>query len=201
MRFYGNISNQLMEIGSRELIVGKVACRAMGVVVFVVLTALGAFVYVPLPFTPVPITLQTFFVLLSGAFLGGAWGSLSQLGYVILGSLGLPIFSGAKGGFIRLLGPTGGYLFGFIVAAQVIGWLVRKKKKAGWIWLVFSMVVGSSIIYLLGAFQLAFVVHCGAKKAFLLGVLPFIPGDFLKLIAACYIYRKLEMRISRIFPG
>lgn len=83
----------------REIVVNKTACRIIGVTVFVILTSLGAFVRIPLPFTPVPVTLQTFFVLLSGAVLGGAIGAASQLSYLLLGTAGLPIFTNAGSGY------------------------------------------------------------------------------------------------------
>jgi len=92
----------------RELTGSKTLNIAIGVCFFLPLTALGAFVRVPLPFTPVPITLQTFFVLLSGAFLGRRSGSLTQLLYLVMGVCGAPIFTGAASGWIYLLGPTGG---------------------------------------------------------------------------------------------
>ena len=82
----------------REVILNKTLCRVMGVLTFVILTSLGAFVRIPLPFTPVPLTLQTFFILLCGAFLGSKLGVTAQLSYMFLGVLGLPIFTGAGSG-------------------------------------------------------------------------------------------------------
>ena len=79
----------------KELVLNKAACRIIGVAIFVVLTSLGAFVRIPLPFTPVPLTLQTMFVLLSGAFLGSGLAATAQLGYILLGLSGVPIFTGA----------------------------------------------------------------------------------------------------------
>ncbi|MCX5726738.1 MAG: biotin transporter BioY, partial [Candidatus Saganbacteria bacterium] len=89
---------KVLDIGRKEIVVSPVACGVIGVFGFIILTAAGAFVRIPLPFTPVPLTLQTFFVLLAGAVLGRKLGLLSQAGYVILGMLGLPIFAGAAGG-------------------------------------------------------------------------------------------------------
>ena len=90
----------------KEVILDKTLCRVMGVLTFVILTSLGAFVRIPLPFSPVPITLQTFFVLLSGALLGSNLGTISQLSYLLLGASGLPVFTGAGSGLFYLLGPT-----------------------------------------------------------------------------------------------
>jgi biotin transport system substrate-specific component len=86
-------------------------------------TAMGAYIMIPLP--PVPITLQTLFVVLAGALLGGRLGALSQVVYLLLGIIGLPVFHGGKGGLGILLGPTGGYLVGFIAAAYVVGKLIE----------------------------------------------------------------------------
>ena len=187
-------------IGKREVVTSRIGCALIGIGSFIAFTALGAFVRIPLPFTPVPITLQTFFVLLAGALLGKRLGTLSQLGYVLLGSLGLPIFAGAKGGLVTLFGPTGGYLLGFILAAYIIGKVIELEEKANFGWVVLAMAIGSLIIYLLGAIQLALVVHLGVRKALLLGVAPFLPGDTLKLLAAASLYHKLQERFSQIFP-
>ena len=196
----GKTWDSFWRIGKREVVTDRVGCALIGVGSFIAFTALGAFVRIPLPFTPVPITLQTFFVLLAGALLGKRLGTLSQLGYVLLGGLGLPIFAGATGGLILLFGPTGGYFLGFILAAYVVGRVLSIKEKANFGWVVLAMAVGSLIIYLLGAIHLALFAHLGVKKALLLGVFPFIPGDILKLLAASSLYCKLQERAGQIFP-
>ena len=101
---------------------------------FGALTAVGAYIMIPLP--PVPITLQTLFVNLAGALLGGYLGALSQVVYILLGVIGLPVFAGGKAGAGVLLGPTGGYLIGFVVGAFVIGKLTTIRKKPGLVWLI-----------------------------------------------------------------
>jgi len=196
----GKTWDSFWKIGKREVVTDRVGCALLGIGSFIAFTALGAFVRISLPFTPVPITLQTFFVLLAGALLGRRLGALSQLGYVFLGSLGLPIFAGATGGLIALFGPTGGYLLGFILAAYVIGRVLSVKEKVNFGWVVLAMAIGSLIIYLLGAIHLALFVHLGVRKALLLGVVPFFPGDILKLFAASALYYKLQERAGQIFP-
>ncbi len=196
----GKTWDSFWKIGKREVVTDRVGCALIGIGIFIAFTALGAFVRIPIPFTPVPITLQTFFVLLAGALLGKRLGALSQLGYVFLGSLGLPIFAGATGGLIPLFGPTGGYLLGFILAAYIIGKVLSTKERAGFGQTVLAMVLGSLIILLLGAIHLALVLHLGIGKAFLLGILPFLPGDILKSFAAASIYCKLQDRAGHIFP-
>lgn len=165
----------------------------IGVVSFVILTAFGAWVRIPVPGTPVPITLQTFFVLLGGAVLG-AYGAVAQLIYVMLGTLGVPIFACGLG----LLGPTGGYLIGFIVSALVVGTIINSKQNFNWV--IISMLIGTVIIYLFGILQLGLFLSqsgnwgyiSGFKNVFALGVLLFIPGDILKLFIAAIIYYKLK---------
>lgn len=195
----GKTWDSFRRIGRREVVTNRVSCALIGIGSFIAFTALGAFVRIPLPFTPVPITLQTFFVLLAGALLGKRLGTLSQLGYVFLGSLGLSIFAGATGGLITLFGPTGGYLLGFILAAYVVGRVLSIRERANFGWVVLAMAIGSLIIYLLGAIQLALFAHLGVRKALLLGVVPFLPGDTLKLFAAASLYYKLQERASQIF--
>lgn len=95
---------------------------------FAALTGAVAWFKIPLPFTPVPITLQTLMVLLSGAMLGPYYGALSMIVYLILGAIGLPVFAGGSSGVGALLGPSGGYLFSYPVAAFVIGYMLQKKK-------------------------------------------------------------------------
>jgi len=192
----------------KEIIVNKTLCRVMGVLVFVMLTGLGAFVRIPLPFTPVPITLQTFFVLLSGAFLGSNLGVTTQLSYIILGISGLPIFTGAGSGLLYLLGPTGGYLFGFVLAAFFLGrFIPHQGLGAGFI--KYSQ---SNLLFTFGIFCLAdlILLVCGTiwlkflfgypfTKLLFIGFIPFIPGDLFKAGVATYLYLKLKSRLKEVF--
>nr|WP_269848331.1 biotin transporter BioY [Methanosarcina horonobensis] len=95
---------------------------------FAALTAAGAYIQIPIPFSPVPVTLQVFFVLLAGSMLKSKWGSLSMVVYTLLGIAGLPVFAGGSSGLGVLLGPTGGYIFGFILAAFLTASLPRKQR-------------------------------------------------------------------------
>ena len=152
---------------------------------FGALTAIGAFIVIPLQ--PVPITLQTLFTGLAGVLLGGYTGALSQIIYVILGLIGLPVFAGGKSGLGTLLGPTGGYLIGFIVAAYVIGKIVESRREAGPAWIVLSLLIGDLVIYTLGTLQLSLLAHISISQALLAGVVPFLPGDLIKMAAAVLI--------------
>ncbi|HEX3012288.1 MAG TPA: biotin transporter BioY [Syntrophomonadaceae bacterium] len=155
---------------------------------FGALTAIGAFIVIPLQ--PVPITLQTLFTGLAGILLGGYAGVLSQIIYVILGVIGLPVFAGGQAGFGTLLGPAGGYLFGFIAAAYVIGKMVESKREAGLAWIVLSLIIGDLVIYTLGTLQLSLLAHLSIVKALLVGVVPFLVGDLIKMAAAVLISLK-----------
>lgn len=157
---------------------------------FAAATAAGAYIMIPLPL--VPITLQTLFLNLAAALLGGRLGALSQVVYVLIGIIGLPVFAGGKAGLGVMFGPTGGYLIGYIVGAYVVGKLIETKKEPGLIWTIFSMLVGMVVIYACGATQLSFVAKLSVTKTISVGVLPFIIGDILKIIAAALLTMKLR---------
>ncbi len=155
-------------------------------------TAVGAYLVIPL--APVPITLQTFFLNLASALLGGSLGALSQVVYLLLGILGLPVFAGGKAGLGVLLGPTGGYLIGFILSALLVGKIVALRSKPGVLWMILAMTLGLLVIDFCGTLQLSLVAKLSYKKALVLGVLPFLPGDFLKIIAAALVASKVRER-------
>lgn len=135
---------------------------------------------------PVPITGQTFAVLLAGALLGSKRGALSQLTYLGMGALGAPVFAGWTGGIAQFIGPTGGYLIGFVAAAFVVGFLAER----GWdrrIWTTaLAMLIGSIVLYAFGLSWLAVWLARFAPESSVLavGLYPFIPGDVLKLLLA-----------------
>jgi biotin transport system substrate-specific component len=146
------------------------------------LIALSAQLQLRLPFSPVPITGQTFAVLLLGALYGSKRGPATVATYLALGVMGLPVFAGGASGVARLVGPTAGYLVGFLAAAFVVGSL----SERGWDrkpWTVAaSMVIGSAIIYATGILWLSKFVSWPAVLS--TGVLPFLPGDALKIALA-----------------
>ncbi len=146
------------------------------------LVAAMAQVRIPLPFTPVPITGQTFAVLLIGAALGSRRGAASLLLYLVEGALGLPVFSGGAAGFAALAGPTGGYLLGFVCAAFLVGLLAERGMDRHFISALPVFLAGEAVIYLFGVTWLATFV--GPSRAFADGLFPFILGDAIKLVAA-----------------
>jgi biotin transport system substrate-specific component len=169
----------------------KINMRQMTLVsLFAALTAVGALISIPI--YPVPLTLQTLFTLLAGMTLGSVMGALSQIIYVLLGVVGLPVFAGFKAGIGILLGPTGGFLFGFIFSAYIIGKLIELKKEKNIFYYFLVGFLGIVIIYFIGVTQLALVIGIGIKRALLIGALPFLPGDILKIIAASSITYKLR---------
>lgn len=150
---------------------------------FAALTAVGAQIHAQLPFTPVPIVLSNFFALLAGLVLGPRLGATSQVVYVLLGAVGVPVFAGPSGGPRVLFGPTGGYLFGFILAAVAAGALRGPRPDAPRA--VLAAAVGAALIYAAGVLWLAFVIGMGLRHAFAVGVLqPFLVGDAVKVVIA-----------------
>jgi biotin transport system substrate-specific component len=194
-------SQVLVRVWNRQLIVGRRAAAIIGVISFIALTTAGAYVRIPLPFSPVPITLQTFFVLLAGAMLGKRLGSLSQGGYLMVGIFGLPVFTGGLYGLARLFGPTGGYLIGFVLASFVIGKLLGNNDEAPFVKICAAMLVGLAILFTTGTLQLAAVFNIPIQKAVMLGVLPFIPGDIIKLLAAATIYQRVQKQARSLYPN
>ena len=137
---------------------------------------------IPLPFTPVPITGQTFAVLLVGAGLGSRRGAISLALYLLLGLLGLPFFAGGASGLAILLGPTGGYLVGFVVAATLVGLLAARGLDRRIPSALLAFLTGEVVIYLFGVAWLS--VFLGIPHAITAGLLPFLFGDAIKLAAA-----------------
>jgi biotin transport system substrate-specific component len=144
------------------------------------LTAAAAQVSIRLPFTPVPITGQTFAVLLAGAAAGSWAGGASQLLYVLLGGIGLPFYSEGGSGWEVVTGATGGYLIGFIVAAWFIGYLAERRQDRTMATAVPAFLAGTAIIYLFGVGWLAADLGVSATEAMELGLVPFVIGDLIK---------------------
>lgn len=153
---------------------------------FALLTALAAHTRIYLGFTPVPITLQVFTALLAGVVLGKWWGGASMGMYVGMGAAGLPMFT--TPGPETLMGVTGGYIIGFVVAAFVIGHIVDTyPRMREYVPLVALMLGGVGIIYLLGALQLGLMLSLTPAQAVLFGVVPFVAVDILKAVSAAAI--------------
>lgn len=146
--------------------------------------ALAAQVKISLSFTPVPITGQTFAVLLVGASLGALLG-LASLGlYLFVGALGAPIYAEGQGGWDVLTGPTGGYIVGFCCAAALVGWMAQRRWDRRFSSAVAAMLTGNVVIYLFGLPWLAREIGTGLEGTLEAGLYPFVVGDLLKLYLA-----------------
>jgi len=162
---------------------------------FAAIMALSAQISIPLPFTPVPLTGQIFGVFLVGAILGGTWGAISMLTYILIGAVGFPVFAFAQGGLHILLGPTGGYIWGFIPGSFLLGTFIEKRDS--YLAMFIGMFLCLFAVYLLGALQLAFITGFGLFQTLLLGVLPFLPLDIVKAVAAAGLSLSLRRRLLK----
>lgn len=204
------------------------------------ITAVGAFIAIPLPLSPVPIVLQNFFIVLIALVLGPKMGTASVALYLLTGALGLPVFAGGKGGFAHFFGPTGGYLAGFLLSAWITGTLatigqrkrvfgLRKRVTGGKqkgesegthdtnqpreieqsirkpqqehvrLRDAAAAAAGVLSVYLLGLPWLAYKLGLDGKKLFLVGFLPFFPGDLLKAAAAAVLAPQVRKLLRKEF--
>ena len=157
---------------------------AVLVIGFAALTALAAQIRIPLGFTPVPLTGQTFAVLLSGAALGWRAGASAQALYIVFGLAGFPVFQGGEGGWSYATGATAGYLLGFIISAAAVGYLAEQGQDRRVITAVPAMLAGNTVIYLLGVPWLMHVLGTDLAGGLTAGFAPFVIGDLLKIAAA-----------------
>jgi biotin transport system substrate-specific component len=171
-------------LGQAAIKKGGLTADALLILAGVVLVALVAQIRIHLPFTPVPITGQTFGVLLVGASLGAWRGLSSLLAYLLVGALGLPVYAGSQRGWEVVQGPTGGYLVGFVVAAAVVGSLAQRGWDKKLFSSILAMLVGSIIIYIFGLLWLSRVGGTDLPRTLELGLYPFLLGDALKLLMA-----------------
>lgn len=160
------------------------ATAVLLVVAAAALTALAAQWRIHLPFTPVPITGQTFAVLLTGAALGSKLGAAGQLLYVAVGAFGAPVFSDGSGGIEVIQGATGGYLIGFIFAAGLIGWMAERRQDRSFPTMFTAFIAGSGLIYIFGVVGLIAATEMDLTTAFANGVAPFLFGDLIKAAGA-----------------
>ena len=173
----------------------------MLVVTFSLINAAAAQVSISLPFTPVPITGQTFAVLLTGALLGSRLGAWSLLLYLAEGAAGLPVFALGRSGLVTLLGPTAGYLIAFPAAAFAAGWLAERGWDRRALTTALAMLVGNVVIYAGGVSWLARFVG-GLPEAVALGMAPFLIGDAIKLVLAAVLLPAGWAVIGRTrYPG
>lgn len=158
------------------------------------LTAVGAYIYIPIG--PVPIVLQNLFVLLAGLLLGSRWGAISIGIYLLVGAIGIPVFAGAKGGIAHFMGPTGGYLFGFLLSAYITG-LISEHSKHQSVLEILAVCLGTIATYAVGVPWLKMTAGLSWGKALAIGVLPFLIGDAAKAIVAVVLAKSLRPLLTR----
>ena len=155
---------------------------------FAALLCVGAYIAFPLAFSPVPIALGNFFAVLGGLLLGPWWGAASPIIYIAIGALGFPVFSGGRGGIAHLIGPTGGYLAGYVLGAFLAGWVGKRRSVLA---TAAGAFLGFSAILALGFLGLKLTSGSDWPKAMALGILPFIPGDAIKAVLAAFLALRL----------
>jgi len=162
-------------------------------------TFVGVGAHISFPLGPVPLTLQTLFVILAGFVLGPVRGAVCLGFYLISGAIGLPVYAGGKSGIAALIGPSGGYLFGFVLAASVAGVGTggrggRLRWGRGLLW----GAVGSAVILIVGVTWLKITLAMSWPQAAEAGVWPFLPGAAIKLVLSVFLYRL--MQCARLIP-
>jgi len=185
-----NILNDVIKIKTKEKEFFKSIFFVLSGVIFL---SIMSQLIIPLYFTPVPISLGSFGVMLIALLYGRKLGTATVLSYVAAGSLGAPIFAGFKAG--SLFSPTGGYILGYIAAALILGFLFDKGIAKSYVKTFLSLLLVSVIIFVLGALVLMLFVPI--KNVFMAGVLPFIPGDMLKAVAATLLFPRLWKFIKK----
>lgn len=164
---------------------------------FAALTSVCSFISIPLPFTPVPVNLATLSVFLAGGLLGLKYGTISQAVYLLLGAAGVPVFHNFTGGLGILAGPTGGYILGYIAAAFLTGLVINLfGGKLSWPVLILAMITGLAACYTLGTLWFMVLTGTGLAPSLASCVVPFLPGDGLKILAAGILLRHLRPRLG-----
>ena len=166
---------------------------------FAALIAVCGFISIPVPGTPIPIVLQNMLTVLTGLMLGPVWGTIATALFLVAGALGLPIFSGGTGGISRLMGPTGGFLFGYVIATLVAGIIAQRPvygKKTSLIRLISATVAGFVVMYIPGVIHFMNVMEKTFAQTMTLCVIPYIPGDIIKMVIAILLASKLRIVAS-----
>ena len=179
--------------------------RIMIIALFAALIVAGA--YIGIPVGPVPITLQTLFVLLAGILGGKGIGAASVAVYITLGAIGLPVFSGGIGGFAHFVSPTGGFLLSWLIAAPLAGAITDigflrdsgkdKTTVKQLLFMVAATLAGTLVMYIIGIPYLKIVLQLTWSRAIAIGLLPFIPGDLVKMVAVILLGNIFAIRVRQ----
>ena len=151
---------------------------------------------ITIPISPVPISLATLGIYLTIYILGGKDGAISTMIFILLGLVGAPVFTGYSGGVGKVLGPTGGYIVAYIFLAIIAGYIIEKNYDSFFICLL-GMGLGTVVLYLVGTLWLKVLTEMTFNQALLVGVIPFIPGDIVKMIIALIIGKRLRQILIR----
>ena len=185
---------------SRTVAVDNQKIRTKQMVLIALMTAVTCVLgplSIPLPFSPVPISLTNFAIFLAIFVLGMKSGTISFIIYLLLGAVGVPVFSSFRGGFQVLAGPTGGYLIGFIFLALIMGFALdhfdRKLVPT-----IIGMIIGMAVCYAFGTVWLAKLLSLSFKEGLMMGVIPYLPGDAAKIIIAAIVGPKLYGATQKI---
>ena len=193
----------------------KLSIMLIFVPLFAALIAVSGFIAFPLPGTPVPIVLQNMMPILASGLLGGLYGTASTALFLIAGLLGLPVFSGGRGGLAHLLGPTGGFLIGYLAAAAFLIIFFRKPgakdlalvssgknksiKLINYLKIIAASFSGFALIYVFGIARFMQLTNRGLFESLSLACLPYLPGDFIKMILVSALIYKLRPVTARYF--
>ena len=177
---------------SRVLTSSDLFTRIVRVFAATLVAAAAAHIAFPLPFTPVPFTLQPLAVLGVGLTLGPLEGALAMVAYLLEGACGLPVFSPTGiGGLLQLLGPTGGYLLSYPLVAALAGLatIMKRRQASPYLSALLACSLATALLFLAGAGWLAHFAHLGIRQAWSAGIAPFLPGEAVKVLAAAGGYR------------
>ena len=193
----------------------KLSIMPVFVPLFAALIAVSGFIAFPLPGTPVPIVLQNMMPILASGLLGGLYGTASTVLFLIAGLLGLPVFSGSRGGLAHLLGPTGGFLIGYLAAAAFLIIFFRKPgakdlalvssgknnsiKLINYLKIIAASFSGFALIYVFGIARFMQLTNRGLFESLSLACIPYLPGDFIKMILVSALIYKLRPVTARYF--
>ncbi|UTY33536.1 biotin transporter BioY [Treponema putidum] len=193
----------------------KLSIMPVFVPLFAALIAISGFIAFPLPGTPVPIVLQNMMPILASGLLGGLYGTASTALFLTAGLIGLPVFSGGRGGLAHLVGPTGGFLIGYLAAAAFLIIFFRRPgakdlalvssgksksiKLINYLKIIAASFSGFALIYVFGIARFMQITNRGLFEALSLACLPYLPGDFIKMILVSALIYKLRPVTARYF--